>query len=274
MGLDRRDLHTMEASDSLRIALALGGLALAVGLERAWPYRRLSRSEGNGGPRSRRHLALWMIAATLLYAIPFATAVGAAEAARRAEFGLLNQFAVPSWVAILLSVAALDAWTWTMHRLYHRVPALWRLHRVHHSDDLLSATTGVFFHPGEVLVSAFSRLPVVALLGASVPGVVAFEIALLVASQIQHADVRLPDRWARILGSVFVTPNLHRTHHSVERRDADSNFGTISSIWDRSFGTLHVVEPERVVVGSPDAAPGPRDTPLGRLLALPFQRNP
>ncbi len=257
------------ASDSaLRAAAAILGLAAAWGLERVFAFR------GPGGAkREMRHLAVWAIGALLVQAIPLAAAVGAAEFARRSGIGLLNLLSLPSAVAIPLTIVGLDAWTYWLHRAYHASPLLWRLHRVHHSDERLTATTGVRFHPGEILVSALARIPVVLALGASPVGVVAFEVGLLLASQLQHADVRLPDRWARRLGRFLITPNLHRTHHSTRRAEADTNFGTISSVWDTGFGTLRVIEPDRITIGAPDGRSVPSDASLWKLLALPFPRR-
>ncbi len=257
------------ASDTaLRVTAAVFGLAAAWGLERAFAFR------GHGGAeREVRHLALWAIGALLVQAIPFAAAVAAAEFARRSGIGLLNLLALPVAVTVPVTIAVLDAWTYWLHRAYHASPLLWRLHRVHHCDERLTATTGVRFHPGEILVSALARMPVVLALGASPAGVVAFEVTLLLASQLQHADVRLPERWARGLGRLLITPNLHRTHHSTRRAEADANFGTISSAWDRGFGTLRVIEPERITVGAPDGLPVRSDTSLWKLLSLPSPRR-
>lgn len=258
----------LNSPHALRLLLAVVGLATAVAVERLLPFRSAG---ANGMRREFRHLTLWAIGAGLVLGVSFATALGAAEAARLAGFGLLNRWSLPDPAAILVTVLVLDVWTYALHRLYHGVPILWRLHRVHHSDESLTATTGIRFHPAEVLLSALLRIPVVLLLGASVSGVVVFEIVLLAASQFQHADIRLPDRWARTLGAVLITPNLHRTHHSVLGAEADSNFGTISSVWDRLFATLRLVRPEQVAVGPPeDRGPLPADPSLLRLLSMPF----
>lgn len=260
----------MEAFSDLplfRLASASVGLALAVAIERLWPYR----TGLTGARRELRHLALWGIGAGIVQLLPFLAALGAATTAKGAGIGLLNLLSLPNGLEVGLTVLALDAWTYWMHRLYHAIPALWRFHRVHHSDSSLSATTGVRFHPGEVLISALARLPVLFLLGASPVGVAVFEIALLVMSQLEHANVRLPERWSRRAELLLVTPNLHRSHHSTRWREADSNFGTISSLWDRLFATLRPVPPQAVVIGAPDASTDLEPTSLARLLAMPFQ---
>lgn len=274
---ERPDLRAMEAFADLpllRLASASVGLALAMAIERLWPYRSglcCDRIGFTGARRELRHLALWGIGAGVVQLLPFLAALGAATAAKGAGIGLLNLVSLPDGLEVLLTVLALDAWTYGMHRLYHAIPALWRFHRVHHSDTSLSATTGVRFHPGEVLISALARLPVLFLLGASPLGVIVFEIALLGMSQLEHANLCLPERWSRRAELLLVTPNLHRSHHSTQWRDADTNFGTISSLWDRLFATLRPVPPEAIVVGAPDALAEPEPTSLVRLLAMPFQ---
>ena len=256
----------MPSMDGLRAILAICGLGLAVSIERARPFR-------GGSPRGLRrdldHLGLWALNGAVLQAVPFATSLAAARLAAEWNWGLLHAWHLPLLAVLPLSVAALDAWTWALHRLYHGVPTLWRIHRVHHLDEHLSATTGVRFHPAEVLLSALGRLPLIFGLGLPVQAIVCFEILLLAASQLQHADTRLPAAWNRRLTTAFVTPNFHQVHHSTRRHQADSNFGTIFSIWDRISGTLSQAHPERVVVGSPDAVPGEAAASFLGLLALP-----
>ena len=257
--------------DGLRLALAVGGLALAVSIERARPFRGASP----GGLRRELHnLALWGLNGVLLWTVPFAASVAAARLAAEWNLGLLNVWHLPLIWVLPLAVAAADAWTWGLHRLYHAVPALWRIHRVHHVDEHLSVTTGVRFHPAEVLLSALGRLPLIFGLGLPVEAVVCFEIVLLAASQLQHADVRLPAAWDRMLTAGFVTPNLHRVHHSTRRHEADSNFGTILSLWDRVSGTFRPVPPERVEVGAPDGSSGEAAASFLGILGLPFRRGP
>ncbi|MEN8160041.1 MAG: sterol desaturase family protein, partial [Myxococcota bacterium] len=249
-----------------RLAAALGGLALALGLERWRPLRGHPRS---ALPDDLRNLALWGAGALVVQALPFAGALGASELARLAGLGLFQRLALPGPLEIAATIVALDAGTYALHRLYHTVHPLWRLHRVHHSEERLTTTTGVRFHPGEVAVSALGRMALVVALGADLIAVVAFETLLLAASQLEHADVRLPAALDRRLRLVVITPSLHRTHHATHRALADSNFGTILSVWDRLFRSYRPqVRPEDVVVGLPDGGDAPAS--LGGLLAMPF----
>jgi sterol desaturase/sphingolipid hydroxylase (fatty acid hydroxylase superfamily) len=254
-----------------RISLALAGLAIAMCWERARPFRL------GGTARARsdlRNLGLWSINAALLQVLPGAAAVATASIVATQQTGWLNQVELNAALRFLLTILVLDALGFTLHRLYHAVPILWRIHRVHHSEEALGATSGVRFHAIEVLLSTAVRLPVIAVIGAPVWAVVAFEASLLLASQLQHADVRLSARVDRGLRRWVVTPNLHRVHHSVERAEADSNFGTILTLWDRVFGSLRdEADPEQIIVGLPDASSTRKSPSLPELLLMPFARR-
>jgi sterol desaturase/sphingolipid hydroxylase (fatty acid hydroxylase superfamily) len=258
---------SISAATALRLAAGLAGLALAVGLERWRPFR--SRSP-TALVNDLRNLALWGTAAALLQVLPLATALGASELARQVGVGLFHRLAAPAPFEILATIVVLDAATYALHRLYHAFPPLWRLHRVHHTETLLTATTSVRFHPGEVLVSSLGRVVVVVALGAPVTGIVAFEVILLAASQLEHANVRLPDALDARLRLLFITPNLHRSHHSTQRVQADTNFGTVLTVWDRLLRTYRPEgRPEDVVIGLPDS--GVRaPVSLMELLSMPF----
>lgn len=250
-----------------RVACALSGLALAIGWERTRPYRRVPRQAN----RAWANLGLWGVGAALAPLLPLVVGLAAAAWAASAGVGLLHQLAVPWPVALLATVLVLDATSWLLHRLYHALPLLWRVHRIHHSDIHLSATTGVRFHPLEVALSACVRAAAVVALGADALGVAAFEGLLLLASQLQHADVRLPSGVEVWLRRVLVTPDLHRIHHSLRRQEADSNYGTVLTLWDRLGGTLRTEPaPARISVGLPDGPAADPDSLVG-LLALPFR---
>jgi len=164
-------------------------------------------------------------------------AVGAAMFAAERGWGLFNGIATPIWLAVLASVVLLDMAIYFQHRLFHAVPWLWRLHRMHHADLEFDVTTGLRFHPLEILLSMGIKLSVVTLLGAPALAVLIFEVVLNATSMFNHGNVRLParvDHWLRL---VVVTPDMHRVHHSIVRRETDSNFGFNLPWWDRLFGT-------------------------------------
>ncbi|WP_295578976.1 sterol desaturase family protein [uncultured Lamprocystis sp.] len=175
---------------------------------------------------------------TLLLRLLFpVAAVGLAATAATQGWGLLNQLALPTGVEILLAVIALDLAIWAQHVFFHAVPALWRLHRVHHADLDYDLTTGARFHPLEILLSMLIKFAAILVLGPAVVAVLLFEVILNGMALFNHGNVRLPERLDRRLRQLLVTPDMHRVHHSVAADEANSNFGFNLSLWDRMFGT-------------------------------------
>ena len=166
-----------------------------------------------------------------------AAAVGMAAFAAEQGWGVFNSFSVPLWLAVLLSLVAMDFIIYLQHVLVHRVSLLWRLHRVHHADLDYDVTTGARFHPLEILLSMLIKFATIALLGAPLVAVIVFEVVLNAMAMFNHVNVRLPLGLDRLLRTLAVTPDMHRLHHSVEMDEANSNFGFNLSIWDRLFGT-------------------------------------
>ena len=229
----------------------------AIGRGRRWP--------GNIGV---------VILDTVLLRILFPTAaVGLALVAQAHGFGLLNVTALPGWIAVAAAVIALDLAIYLQHVLFHAVPALWRLHRMHHADLELDATTGVRFHPVEVLLSMLIKLAVVAAIGAPAIAVLIFEVLLNATSMFNHANVRIPSRIDRVLRWLVVTPDMHRVHHSIEARETNSNFGFNLPWWDRLFGT-YKAQPaaghDAMTIGI-DTFRDPRELRLDRMLVQPLR---
>jgi sterol desaturase/sphingolipid hydroxylase (fatty acid hydroxylase superfamily) len=179
-------------------------------------------------------LALDTVVVRLVFPV---LAVGIALLAAERGFGLLNLVQTPAWFAFLVSMAALDLAIYLQHRALHAVPGLWRLHRVHHADLAIDVTTGLRFHPLEMILSTAFKLGVVAALGAPAVAVLTFEIVLNATSMFNHGNVRMPPRLDRVLRWLVVTPDMHRIHHSVRAEETHSNFGFNLSLWDRLFGT-------------------------------------
>ncbi|MCH8885401.1 MAG: sterol desaturase family protein [SAR324 cluster bacterium] len=180
--------------------------------------------------------------AVLRLAFPL-LAVGLAALSAERGWGLLNQFTVPSWIAVAGSVVILDMAIYLQHVMVHAVPVFWRLHRMHHSDVDLDVTSGARFHPLEIVLSMGIKLILVAALGPPAVAVVIFEVLLNGTSMFNHSNVRIPealDRWLRL---VVVTPDMHRVHHSIIPRETNSNFGFNLPWWDRLFGTYRA-QPE------------------------------
>jgi sterol desaturase/sphingolipid hydroxylase (fatty acid hydroxylase superfamily) len=183
------------------------------------------------------NLGLTLLDTLVVRAIFPAAAVGAAEFAAVRGWGLFNELAVPDPLAFVASLVALDLAIWLQHRLFHAVPLLWRLHRVHHADLDFDVTTGARFHPLEIVLSMLIKFAVVIALGAPAAAVLAFEILLNATSMFNHGNVRLPAGVDRVLRRIVVTPDMHRVHHSIDPRETDSNFGFNLPWWDHLFGT-------------------------------------
>jgi sterol desaturase/sphingolipid hydroxylase (fatty acid hydroxylase superfamily) len=165
------------------------------------------------------------------------TAVGLALLAEAKGFGAFNAWPVASWFAFAASVILLDLAIYLQHVLFHAVPALWRLHRVHHADLEFDLTTGARFHPIEIVLSMLIKLAVIGALGAPALAVLVFEALLNVTAMFNHSNVRLPPSADRVLRWLVVTPDMHRVHHSIAERETNSNFGFNLPWWDRLFGT-------------------------------------
>lgn len=191
-------------------------------------------------PRAQRwpaNLALAALNTLVLRALVPLAAIGMATFAAHKGWGLLNHFDVPTWALLPLSIVALDLAVWLQHVMFHAVPALWRLHRVHHADLDIDLTTGARFHPIEMVLSALVKLAVVALIGAPVVAVVLFEVVLSATALFSHANINIPPRVERWLRWLVVTPDMHRVHHSVQEHETNTNFGFNLPWWDRLFGT-------------------------------------
>ncbi len=234
--------------------------AIAVGLQRFTPHARLRGSW-------RTNCGLWGINLLVLGAVCGACACTVAQWARAAGVGLFAIVPAPRWMAILVSVLTLDLVSYAWHRANHRLRLLWRFHQVHHSDVTFTVSTGVRFHPGELVLSLPLRLAAVALLGVPPEGVVVFEVLFNIANLVEHGDANLPAIAERFLGRVLITPAVHRWHHSRRWAELDTNFGTIFAVWDRLLGTYHTSSSATdVETGLPSVT---QPTGLVRALVLP-----
>ena len=203
-------------------------LLLAELLMAARPHRR---------ERWGANLGLGLIGAVIGMLLSAVFPVSAALWAEGAGVGLFRWLALPKWIALPLAIVLLDLAVYWQHRWMHAVPWLWRLHRLHHRDPGVDVTTGVRFHPGEILVSGLYKAALVVALGVSPLSAVVFEIWLAAASLWEHANLRLPAPFDRRLRRFAVTPAMHLVHHGCDRIDTDSNYGFSTSLWDRLFGS-------------------------------------
>jgi sterol desaturase/sphingolipid hydroxylase (fatty acid hydroxylase superfamily) len=202
-----------------------------------------------------------------------AAAVGAALFAAGRGWGLFHVAGLRLSVATLLGFLVLDLVIYAQHVVFHKVPLLWRLHRMHHADLDLDVTTGGRFHPFEILISMLIKIATVIAFGIPVVAVVLFEVVLNATSLFNHANVSMPRALDRILRLLVVTPDMHRVHHSILRRETDSNFGFNLPWWDRFFGTYRAAPEaghDRITIGLPIFR-DPRELRLDRLLTQPFR---
>ncbi|MCH7889363.1 MAG: sterol desaturase family protein [Proteobacteria bacterium] len=254
---------------AIRLGIFLGVFALVVVFETLAPRRARTM------PRTARwpHNIGVVVVNTLLLRLVFPTAaIGMALMAATRGWGLLNIIDAPYWLSVALTVALLDLAIYLQHVMFHAVPALWRLHRMHHADLDFDVTTGARFHPIEILLSMGIKLAVVAALGPPALGVLIFEVLLNATSMFNHANLNIPLGVDRVLRRLVVTPDMHRVHHSVLPPETNSNFGFNLPWWDRLFGTYRA-QPEAghgaMTIGIEQFRER-RDLRLDRMLVQPF----
>ncbi len=255
----------------VRLGVFAGVLLAMIAWERVAPRRRLGVARSSRWPAN---LGIVVVDAALLRLAFPVVAVGTAVIAAEHGWGLLNSVDVPAWVAVVASILLLDLVIWAQHVVFHRVPILWRLHRMHHTDVDFDVTTALRFHPIEIGFSMLIKMAVVIALGAPAVAVVLFEVILNGMAMFNHGNVRLPAGLDRALRMVVVTPDMHRVHHSVHRDETNSNFGFNLSIWDRLFATYRAAPRDghdAMTIGL-EIFRRPEDRGLLRLLAQPFLR--
>lgn len=228
----------MEIQESvLRGGVFAGSLLIWALAESLWPQRRrlfLRRQ------RWFANLGLALIGTSLLRALALLgvplLALQVALWAQASDIGLFNWIDAPDAVEFALTLLLLDLLVWAQHLAFHRLPWLWRLHRVHHADRELDVSSGLRFHPAEILLSMLLKSAAVLVLGAPVAAVLAFELILNGMAMFNHANLRLTPALDRALRGVLVTPNVHRVHHSIHGDEQQQNFGFNLSLWDRLAG--------------------------------------
>lgn len=260
----------MQHEPGVRLAAFSGVLVLMLAWELLAPRRALAN------PRIVRwgnNLGIVVLNTVLLRLVFPAAAVGVALLAESRGWGVLAMLELPGWLAVLIAVLLLDLAIWAQHVIFHAVPALWRLHRMHHTDTDFDVTTGLRFHPIEILLSMLIKAAVIIVLGAPAVAVLIFEVLLNATSMFNHGNVRLPARLDRVLRWVVVTPDMHRVHHSWHPEETNSNYGFNLPWWDRLFRTYRA-QPrdghEGMTIGI-NLFREPGDLRLDRLLLQPFR---
>jgi len=254
----------------IRLGVFAGVFLVVAILQLLAPRRTLTMGLGRRWPGNLGVVAL----NTLLVRLVFpTTAVGLAVIAEARGWGLFHAVTVPGWFAFAASALLLDLTIYFQHILFHAVPVLWRVHRMHHADLDFDVTTGLRFHPIEIVLSALIKLTVVAALGAPPLAVIAFEIVLNATAMFNHSNLRIPLGVDPVLRLLLVTPDMHRVHHSVVPRETNSNFGFSIPWWDRLFGT-YLAQPasghDAMMIGIDEFRELP-ELRLDRMLSQPFR---
>ena len=257
---------------TIRLGFFLGIFALVAVWELALPRRRLIHARWL---RWYANLGIVVLNTALVWLLVPLAPVALAVVAESRGWGILNLFALPFWLEALIALVVLDLVIYLQHVMFHALPVLWRLHRMHHADLDFDVTTGSRFHPIEILVSVSIKMAAVVLLGPPAVAVLVFEILLNGTSMFNHGNVRLPAGLDRVLRWVVVTPDMHRVHHSDVPAETNSNFGFNLPWWDRLFGTYRAqpnLGHEHMTIGI-DAFREPRELHLHRMLAQPLRRG-
>jgi sterol desaturase/sphingolipid hydroxylase (fatty acid hydroxylase superfamily) len=263
----------VQADGLIRLAAFLGVFASVALWELAAPRRKALYGRHARWPHN---LGLLLVDALVVRLVAPGAVIAVALAAEARGWGLLNLFAVPSWVAFPVGIVLLDLVVYFQHVMFHAVPTLWRLHRVHHADLEFDVTTGTRFHPIEILLSLLVKCAAVAAFGTPAIAVLVFEVLLNATAMFNHANASLPakaDRWVRWL---VVTPDMHRVHHSILYDESSSNFGFNVPWWDRLFGTYRAqprLGHDSMTIGV-DAFRSAEDLRLDQLLIQPLRNTP
>ena len=258
-----------ENESAIRLIFFVGIFAAVAVGELMAPRRPLITSKP---ARWFANIGIILINTALLRLIFGAAAITTALYAAQHGWGLFNSTPVPYWIAVVLSVIALDFVIYLQHVMFHAVPAFWRLHMMHHADLDFDVTTGTRFHPVEIMLSMLIKVAAVAVLGAPAVAVLIFEVLLNATSMFNHGNIRLPLGLDRFLRLFVVTPDMHRVHHSVFPFETNSNFGFNMPWWDRLMGTYRAqpsLGHDGMTIGL-NQFRDPSDLTLPRILILPF----
>jgi sterol desaturase/sphingolipid hydroxylase (fatty acid hydroxylase superfamily) len=255
---------------TIRLGSFLGVFALMAFWEILAPRRKLTQPKGS---RWLNNIVLVVFNTALLRVVFPVAAIGVAEYAQLLQWGLFNLVEVHPAIALVASIIVLDAAIYLQHVMFHAVPLLWRLHRVHHADLDFDVTTGARFHPIEILLSMLIKFAVILLLGPPLAAVVIFEVILNAMAMFNHSNVRMPLALDGVLRRLVVTPDMHRVHHSHLADETNSNFGFNLSVWDRVFGTYRA-QPAAghtdMVIGIDTFRDPARCVKISGLLFMPF----
>ena len=261
----------IENESAIRMGVFAGVLGAMAVAELLVPRKQRTQPRLNRWFTNMGMVVIDTLALRLLFPV---LAVGMAEIASSKGWGLFNVLDWPGWIEIALAAILLDMAIYWQHVASHKFPLLWKIHRVHHADRDIDATTGIRFHPVEIVLSMLYKFALIIILGAPALGVFIFEVLLNGTAMFNHANFKLPLGLDRIVRLIFVTPDMHRVHHSIVHRETDSNYGFNLSVWDRVFKT-YIDQPEaghdEMTIGI-DTFQDDAPTRLSWSLMLPFRK--
>jgi sterol desaturase/sphingolipid hydroxylase (fatty acid hydroxylase superfamily) len=263
----------MENEAAIRLGFFFGVFLLVALWELLSPRRFLTTSKPIRWLSNMGVVAIDTLAVRVIFPI---IGIHIAIKAQEKGWGLLNVIDLPEWLSILIGILVLDLIVYLQHVMFHAVPILWQLHMMHHADLDYDVTTGLRFHPIEIIISMIIKMTAIAALGPSVFTVIIFEIVLNAAAMFNHGNLKLPFNVDKYLRLLVVTPDMHRVHHSVTIRETNSNFGFNFPWWDRMFGTYRAQPSaghEGMAIGLSQFR-DPKQNTLHWMLALPFIGKP
>lgn len=257
----------------IRPATAFGIFAIMIGWEYFQPRRQQTVTRYQRWPINLGLAFLNMAIMRVTFgAIAYLSAVNAADL----SLGLLNQFALPGWLTIIITLLLLDFAIYFQHVISHKWKLLWRLHQIHHTDLEFDASTAVRFHPLEIMISMVYKVACIFLIGADPVAVIAFEIILNGTATFNHSNVNIPIHIDKYLRWFLITPDTHRIHHSTVQSETDSNYGFSISLWDRLFKTYEAEPKKTQTTLNIGLSQYRKQDELGfvELLLLPFRAQP
>jgi sterol desaturase/sphingolipid hydroxylase (fatty acid hydroxylase superfamily) len=258
----------------IRLAVFITVLTVMILWESLRPNRQSTVSRGKRWLSNFSMLLLATVVARLM--IPAGLAAIAIYAQNN-NLGMWNNTSITLWVSVPVSILLFDCLIYWQHRLFHRIPIFWRVHKVHHADPHLDASTGFRFHPLEIALSLVVKMTAVLILGAPALAILIFEILINTVSIFTHCNIKLPARFDKSLRMLIVTQAMHRIHHSQVMSETDSNFGFNLSIWDRLFGS-YIKDAEKgddsIKLGLKEYSSTQTNTSLKALLLMPFRQKP
>ena len=257
----------------IRLGVFITVLAVMMLWENLKPNRLSPVSKGERWLSNFSMVLLGMVVARLM--IPSGLAAMAIFAQNN-HIGVLNHVSVSLWLSVPIAVLLFDCLIYWQHRLFHRIPMFWRIHRVHHADPHIDASTGLRFHPLEIALSLMVKIVAVLLLGAPVLAILIFEVLLNATSIFNHSNIKLAVKFDKLLRTLIVTQAMHRIHHSQVAAETDSNFGFNLSIWDRLFGSYTEeakTGDDGIKLGLNEYSSPQTNTSLKTLLLMPFRRK-